>query len=469
MRLWKTVKIVLFCTIFVLLLDRIYTILSWKDTAGDYYSSLDSYYDLEEDIVDVVFFGSSHCYCSIDPSVLWDDYGIASFNLAISGQDFAGTYYTMKESLKTQKPKVFVVDLYSSLYLGYAVEGNLYRNTLPFKYSKNYYELIDSLVKDEERKMDFWTRWPIFHTRYKELKKEDFDTNLPTYLGYHAEYVTNPVGELIYYDTEEYTPFPEERNEWFLKIIELAQENNVELCFVIAPYTAKESEHMLHNYAKKVATENDIPVLDFIQLSEEIGLNTDTDFIDWGHTNHSGAAKISKYLGDFLKETYDLQDYRGDERYALWEENSRLRNQEEQNRDLKFSLDIATYVEKVQKLEDHIVVVYTTGNHLSDVVDISDELSKLGIGNEFYAGGVWVLEDGELVYANSDANSINHFDLGTSDLLISRADGVNSVVVDKQKFQIVQDGINFLVYDKGLRIVADLIGFSTPHDYGVAR
>lgn len=469
MRLWKIVKIVLFCMVFVLLLDRIYTILSWKDTAGDYHSSLDSYYDLEEDIVDVVFFGSSHCYGSFDPSVFWDDYGIASFNLAISGQDFAATYYTMKEAIKTQSPKLFVVDLFGSTFTGYAVEGNVYRNTLPFKYSKNSYELIDSLVKDEERKMDFWARLPIFHTRYKELKKEDFDTNLPTYLGYSAGYVANSVGELIYYDTEESTPFPEERNEWFFKMIELAKENDIELCFVVAPYVADEADQKLIKYAKDVAAENNIPVVDFIQLGKEIGLDTNTDFGDWGHLNHRGATKVSEYLSDYIAKNYDLEDYRGDERYALWDDNSKLRNHEEQNRDLKYSYDLTAYVDKITKFEDYVIVVSTAGNHLSDSADISADLDKLGIGSEFYSGGFWVIEDGEMVYMTTDTNAFKNISLGTNDIVISRAEGENSVIVNKEQYKIVNDGINILVFDKGFGVVADHIGFSSPHDYAVAR
>ena len=106
MRIKRIAGTIVFCAVFLILLNRIYTVLSWKDTAGEYYSSVDSFYEVDKGLVDVLFFGSSHCYCSIDPSVLWEEHGIGSFSLAISGQDFAGTYYTLKEALKTQDPKV---------------------------------------------------------------------------------------------------------------------------------------------------------------------------------------------------------------------------------------------------------------------------------------------------------------------------------------------------------------------------
>ena len=111
MKIKNAAKIIVFCILFLFFLNRIYDIFSWKDTAGDYTSSMEVFYDLEDNIVDVLFLGSSHVYCSIIPAILWEDYGMASFNMAISGQDLAGSYYNFKEALKTQDLKVVCVDL----------------------------------------------------------------------------------------------------------------------------------------------------------------------------------------------------------------------------------------------------------------------------------------------------------------------------------------------------------------------
>lgn len=453
-----------------MLLDRIYTILSWKDTAGDYYSSVNSYYELEDDVVDVLFLGSSHCYCSVDPSVLWDKYGIASFNLAISGQDFAGTYYTLKEALKTQKPQLVCMELFYSNRTGYQVDGNLYRNTLPFKFSKNSYEVVDSLVQDEERKKDLWLRWPILHTRYKELQEEDFRIKSPTYLGYRVEFATNDVGSLPLYTGNEILELPEERNEWLLKIVNLAKENDIQLCFFIAPYVASEEDQKLWKAVKKLAEEEDIPVLDMVELSGELGLDTRSDFCDWQHTNYYGAQKVSKYLGAYIKENYNLEDYRGQEVYALWDENSKVCNHEVKAQELRSVTDMGNYLDKISLLEESVVVISTAGNHLAEEMDISDRLYELGIGDGFYTvGGLWVIEDSKMCYAALEADAFYHVDLDYSDLLVSRAEGVNSVVVDKQQYQKVIDGINILVYDKVLGKVADCVGFSTAASYQAVR
>lgn len=470
MRIKRCLKIIVFCSIFLILFNRIYTILSWKDTAGDYYSSVDSYYELEEDVVDVLFFGSSHCYCSVDPSVLWDREGIASFNLAISGQDFAGTYYTIKEALKTQSPKLICMDLFYANRTGYEAEGNLYRNTLPFKISQNSYEMVNSLVREEERKKEFWFRWPILHTRYKELQEGDFRENTPVYLGYHAGFDVKNVAALKPYTGDEILELPEERKEWLLKIINLVQQNDIELCFFIAPYVATEEDQKLWNCVKKLSEENNIPVLDMIELNEELKLDVDADFCDWQHTNHYGAQKVSKYLGNYIAKNYDFIDHRGEERYALWNENSKVRAHEVCNHKLKNISDIWNYLDTISCLDDYVVVLSTTGDYQATDNDISEYLINLGVGTEFYdKTGIWVFDNGELIYKTNEDNALEHFDLQTTDLVVGRADGVNSIVLDKQQYYKVTNGITILVYDKVLGTVADCIGFDANSSYGAVR
>lgn len=97
--------VAVFCLILMLVLGRVYDVLSWKDGSGGYFTSVETFYGLDKDVVDVLFLGSSHCYCSIINSRLWDDYGIAGYSLSISGQDIAASYYWLKEALKTQKQR----------------------------------------------------------------------------------------------------------------------------------------------------------------------------------------------------------------------------------------------------------------------------------------------------------------------------------------------------------------------------
>lgn len=471
MKIKNFVKIILFSAIFLLVINRVYKVLSWKDTAGDYYSSINTFYELDDNMVDVMFFGTSRCYCSVDPSYLWNKYGISSFNMAVSGQDIVATYYTMKEAFKTQSPEVVFVELYGVLFDGYGVEGNLYRNTLPFRYSVNSHELVNNVVTDEYSKEDFLLKWPIVHTRYAELKQKDFLSDPPVYLGYHGEFSAKNIADVDIYEGDEMIPLPEEREKWLRKIIQLAEDNDTNLCFFVAPYEGWMADQKTLLYAESIAQEYDIPVLNLLKHKDKLNINVNEDFLDWAHTNHSGAQKVTKYIGKYLAANYELVDHREDEKYALWDENSRLREHEVQNHQLKQMYNVGGYLDTLSCMKDYVVVISTAGEHLTKDADISEYLLTLGIGKEFYEENscVWVFEDGKLAHMSSEADSFYHMDLAFSDLVVSRSNGENSVVIDFVQYQTVDNGINIVVYDKALGVVVDKVGFSAPDLYGVAR
>ena len=70
------------------------------------------FYKLEKNSVDVLFFGSSHAVSSLNPQVIYDTYGITSYNLGSEQQSLVVTYYWLREALKYQSPKAVVIDTY---------------------------------------------------------------------------------------------------------------------------------------------------------------------------------------------------------------------------------------------------------------------------------------------------------------------------------------------------------------------
>ena len=456
--------------ILMLLLNSAYRVLSWKDTAGEYYSSVNSYYDLEKDVVDVLFLGSSHCYCSVDNSLLWNNYGIASFSLAISGQDLASTYYTLVEALKTQKPEVICVEIYYAVTGGYQVIGNLYRNTLPFRMSINSLNAIRAMVKDDDP-LDYWFKWPIIHTRYAELQREDFQRKLPIYIGYQAGFHTQSVWEASPYQDQEPIPVSEENEQYIRQIIELAEKEGIEICFFVAPYAADETAQGMFCYVEEIAREYDVDFLNLTRSREGLSLNVNTDFTDWAHTNHYGAEKVTSFLGEYLSSKYVLPDRRGDDRYELWEEDAIARQHEVRNHQLLLSTsDVGSYLGYIGSLEGYTFIVSTKGNYLSEDVDLSASLPAAGIGGEFFDGHhVWVFEDGELLYLSEGEEFLHYADLGHSEYVVSGSREDPRVHIDRVEYGKVSDGINIVVYDNVLEKVVDAIGFSGQQQYAPVR
>ena len=469
MRIKRISKVIIFCVILVLFLNYIYKILSWKDTAGAYYSSMNSFYDLEEDLVDVLFLGSSHCYCSVTNALLWDEHGIGSFNLAISGQDLASSYYCMVEALKTQNPEVICVEMYGTTFHGYLVEGNLYRNTLPYRMSVNAYNVVKNIVSEEKQK-DILLRWPIIHTRYAELQKEDFVESRVPYIGYQPEFRVGYVEELNPYNGEEALPIEAEEEKWLRKIIALAEEADIQLCFFVAPYVLNENLHKNYNYVEQIAKENDVPFINMADMQEELGLDLSQDFIDWAHTNYYGAAKVTGFLGRFLKSNYDLPDRRGDERYALWDENSRVNARKFLNQRLSETWDINEYFDMIDDAEDYTIVVATSGNYYNQEVNLYEYMTKLGIGDEFYTSdGMWVMDNREIVGKSNGEDYFMFMELEAGDLAVNSTNGIKNIVIDKQSYYKVLNGINVVIYDNVLGEVIDVVGFDAVNQYACIR
>ena len=58
--------------------------------------SVRGFYQEERNSIDVLFVGASTMFCTIDPLVLYEDYGIAAYDFGSSAQPFALSYLFMQ-------------------------------------------------------------------------------------------------------------------------------------------------------------------------------------------------------------------------------------------------------------------------------------------------------------------------------------------------------------------------------------
>lgn len=476
--------VAVFCLILMLVLGRVYDVLSWKDGSGGYFTSVETFYGLDKDVVDVLFLGSSHCYCSIINSRLWDDYGIAGYSLSISGQDIAASYYWLKEALKTQKPKVVCLEMYYAGYHGYAVEGNFYRNILPYHISPDYARMVRDMTDEEsgsiqtesgmvgeEDRSSFLTKWPIIHTRYRELERQDFTGPDILYMGFSA-LIDGTRYSPISWTTDGEAPYEGdellemEEEKWLRKIIELTKANEIELCLFLAPMTVSKEDQMRMNYVGQLAEAEGVPFLNFVDLREEIKIDPQQDFLDGGHVNHKGGAKVTDAIGRFLVQNYAMEDHRGDERYELWEQNSVTREHEfnafklQESTDLQYILDYAAFA------SDYTVILSTEGDYFRETDYLADRLAPLGIGEEFEnGGGIWIIENGQVTWKTNADTGDWYLEPDGVDIVMLRADGKGRTLVNQQDCTKVSDGINIVFYDKLLKNVVYSVGFAAGDGY----
>ena len=105
---------------------------------------------------------------------------------------------------------------------------------MPYQYSSNFIHLVDELA-GEEAQQDIKLKWPIIHTRYRELQREDFMKERAVYMGYEVETATTPIGELPVYTGDEVTAIHEFEEKWLKEIIALTKENDIQLVCFLAP------------------------------------------------------------------------------------------------------------------------------------------------------------------------------------------------------------------------------------------
>ncbi|MCQ2520615.1 MAG: hypothetical protein MJ107_08810, partial [Lachnospiraceae bacterium] len=233
----KIVKCVAFAVITLLVLNFIYGFLVIKDTNGGtdelLFSSVRQLENTPRNTVDVMFLGSSHCYNSIYPAVMWDEYGISAFDLAVTCQFKSVTYEMLKKSLRRQSPKVVCVEVFELDSGGPDEEevGALYRNFLSVKSTPGLYNVLKE--ENLDNKSDFISRWPIVHTRYREFSQNDFVTSTWDKYGRGGEFRNGETGGYFsgYALCSDVVEISDSNREWVDKMVTLSKKEKFELVF----------------------------------------------------------------------------------------------------------------------------------------------------------------------------------------------------------------------------------------------
>ncbi len=460
------IKCLCFFAIFGLLIIFAYRALKWKDTTGEYLSSVEQLYATPEDLIDVVFVGSSHCYCGIHPYVLWRNYGIAAFDMAVSGQDKDSAYHDLVELYKTQNPSVICVDLYALLYDRHEVEANVYRNYLSLKTSPNSVALVNKYIEEEDREA-YYLRFPIIHTRYRELKKYDFLNYAPNSFG-RGEYFTfganGSWSDPDILNDQTIVELSEKNQKWLEDLIALAEEHGTEIEFIVIPFAENRENQLILNAAEEMLSARNYSFVNYNKMLDEAGIDLQSDFADAFHLNVYGAEKLTSYIGMELAEKYDLPDRRGDDRYWQWDEDLRWYESSRTEQILKTANSPDEYLSALTRFSDGVTVVSLDGDFLHAGTDYFEVLEPLGMNYEDYlSGGKWIYRDGTLTKIQENV-------IGTPEVIcdLNKYDSIRlwygdafqpgNIMIGKEAYQRAS-ALTFVTYDTFLEKVTAVRGF----------
>lgn len=266
----------------------------------------DNFKQLERDSVDVIFIGSSHQFCTINPDLLYEEYGINSFMLATSAQTIPMSYYAAMEAIELQHPKAIVLE---ALYC-----SNDFRTVTP-EMSHTFFDgmprcearklAIEDLIEPEEQ-IYYYLNLGRYHTRWKDLTEKDFQSNLISPRGGYYTEETKYNWQIPVISEDEKEPMSEEMLKYLDMLVELCKENNVELIMYVAPFNSLYDDEdtredlfrrqRIFNWLEDYTEKKGFRYYNLFYEIPEMNLDGMTDYKDSQHFNCYGQEKVTRYM-----------------------------------------------------------------------------------------------------------------------------------------------------------------------------
>ena len=463
----RTVKTVIFLiiTFFLWVLVRDTLVMKREDGI----TSMKIFYEQPEDTIDVLFTGSSHACYNIAAEELYEQYGISFYQLWGSSQPFWSTYYFIEEALKTQNPEVIVLDCYgASLRDDYSDKARQATNTLGLKLGMNQIQNIQ-VSAPKDRWMELFLGLPIYHDRFSELLKGDFE-----FYPWSRTYVNIKGGEPVYGSNivvnttqilpKESIPLTEKQEKWLRKIIQLCKDKKVELLLVVTPTALRKDEQGYYNSVAEIAEETDTPFLNMNELDKETGIRSEDYSYDDSHLNQNGARKTASYLGAYLKDHYELPDHRNDPAYAGWEEYKTNKLHQY----LRIIMGASDYFNEIAR-ENYAAVVVKTGDWDGMDPVLLDSLKNVGISNDLcteLGNRIYLISDGEARQIKGEDQTFSLFNGST--ITISFSDQ-KFVIEDQYSYTWHKSGLIVAVYDMKQNIWLDAVLMPSDNSFYIER
>lgn len=343
-------------------------------------------YKQKPNTVDVVFLGSSKGYCMLDTGVVWDEQGISSFDTGGAEAPSWVCYYYMKELLKTQKPKVIMYETTVAAYRNEVMEQPevwSVVNNYGFHWNRNR---IESLKVNTTKENFYRLLLPLgsMHNNYKSLTKNDFvdENNTINHKGFDSRETVVEFDTPDAKSVTERVPCNEKHIIYLQKMIDLARENGIEFVVMVSPYYVTNDEQKIFNYLSDYCLDQGVEFINYNYLYDEMGLDFKTDMAENIHVNLSGSKKWSSYVGKQLKEKYELEDHRGDNKYYSWEVDALWNRQDRLRYDLENSTTISEITDIISSNSNYLTYISISPSFQNMNEEVQKGLNEIGVNNE---------------------------------------------------------------------------------------
>lgn len=433
--------------------------------------------------LDVVYVGTSATFSAYMPIVSYGEYGFASYDVCTNGMFENAMRFYIREIMKTQTPKVVVVDIApflfghntQTMYSASPEIPNTRYNTDGLRYSWNRFELVNAIVPNPMERFGFYFDISLYHTN------EDADWSLWEWKRYSETkgYSDLPLREVFDASArkemlEERTPFIEPDMGYFMELLDqCASYPDASFLFVVDPMFYDEEHIQLSanvNYVRDLVLDRGFDFLDLNEYKADIEWDETFDYsLDFLHYNYVSAKRITKYMSEFLVNHYDLPDHRGDEAYRQWDalyqtflENDGTNEEEimaEREKYFVYEKDLYRYLSYLQSRYYSSVILIPAESVLSEDAGVIQRLQ--GFGAEYHATDAPYL----LVLDHSAKTVTELSDVGTYELsttfgaleYVCGEDNQIRLVINGMDYSAIVDGtqMKMLCVEKSLGQIFD--------------
>lgn len=272
-------------------------------------NAVSAFRKLPENSIDVIAFGSSRVWRGINTPILCDEFGFSAYNFGTNWQKLNTTELYVEEALKTQSPKVALVEVrnVARLTRNKAFCGELYATrALPWTHRKLSY--LHWALKLEPAEILSYL-FPVFstHSSWTDLFFPPRElVGVPQLLADRGSFIderAKNVTPVTFGNHSVQRELGKGSRTALDRIVKLFKQKGTDVIFYLTPCTGRfYHSEALEEYAREMGC----TYLDGFKYLEEIGLDPQTDFSDKSHLNESGSRKMTCFLGNYIREHYDL-------------------------------------------------------------------------------------------------------------------------------------------------------------------
>ncbi len=310
-------QIIVFCALFYAinlaigyLLERPHFRLIKKNKSVDY-SMQEDFYAQPKKSIDMFFLGSSHSYRTFNPEIFDQALKIYSFNLGSPSQCPVTGYYVFKQALKTQQPKVVILEMF---WLTFTGQDQFSNASLAYDFVRSPDVRYEFFQKGFGLQGKFVLLFPSYRFRNnvencirltigKDLLEVDDGINKPKGFVESTKIVT--LKELNTKNRFDGVKFKAgdvdyKQIQYIKKLVELCRSKGIAIDFITSPLPSVTLNKIknykdIHDYINRLAENLHVSYIDG-NTDLPKGLLSDIDFSDMDHLNKTGVKKFDDYI-----------------------------------------------------------------------------------------------------------------------------------------------------------------------------